>query len=262
MIPKVDTFHQDIAEEIKRKDASITAISAASNNVGNTPPEEILERPKPVFLIVVISLFAVGLLGMAGLAYFYFTDSLLPPSQAPVVVTPQQVPKVNATLSSLSPTLASQIGIYVTSVEKQPTGYVLVINSYSPVFSYLVRNENSYIEELASVISPVGSSTPVVAKVVPPVVVSTTTASSTKTTTATSSTKTSTSTKVATSTPPPVIVEEPVGPYFKDVTISNQNMRVWTFGKRTVVYAFLTNEKIAVSQTTDGILAIKNAIIR
>lgn len=272
MTPKVDTFQQDIADEIKRKDASLAEISAASNNIGNHP-EDTVKKPVPVFLITLVSLFILGMFGVVGLAYFYFTDSLLPPSAQSVEVTPDQIPKIVAALPTLSPTLNTQIDRYVTAVEKKDTGYIITINSYSPVFSYMVRNENEYIEELAQVISP----TPLVATTTRPTVVASTTvqvasttqkttatstASTTKATSSTTKNATSTSTSTPATSTTTEIAQEPVGPYFKDVTIANQNMRVWTSGKQVVVYAFITTEKIAISGTTEGILALKSAIIR
>ncbi len=260
MVVKVETFEQDIAEEIKRKDASLTEISAASNNIGNNP-EDTMQKPKPVFLIVLVSMFICAMIGLLGLAYFYFTDSLLPPSQASVEVTPEQIPKATSTLSRLSYTLDVQVGRFVTLVEKKDTGYVVTINSYAPVFSYMTRNEADYIQELANVISPPletsTKATPQTPVVPPPV-----TQASTSTSASSSTPKTSTSTEatstVATSTPE----EEQVGPYFKDVTIANQNMRVWVNGNQMLVYAFITTEKIAISATIEGILALKGAIIR
>lgn len=275
MTPKVDTFQQDIADEIKRKDASLAEISAASNNVGNNP-EDTAKKPVPVFLITLIGLFILGMFGVAGLAYFYFTDSLLPPSAQSVEVSPDQVPKVIAALPTLSPTLNTQIGRYVTAVEKKDTGYIITINSYSPVFSYMVRNENEYIEELAKVISPAPLVATTTTSILPVATTTSASASSTPKTTVTA-TSTATTTKVtsagtknatSTSTSTPVTstttqtMQEPIGPYFRDVTISNQNMRVWTSGKQVVVYAFITTEKIAISPTTEGIIALKSAIIR
>lgn len=276
MVAKVETFEQNIAEEIKRKDASLTEISAASNNVGNRTDEDLAKKPKPVLLIVLVTLFALGIVGMIGLLYFYFTDSLLPPSQGSVPVTVNDIPKATTTLSVLSPTLSLEIGRYVTSVEKQPEGYIVSINSYSPVFSYMARNEDEYITELAKVISPSTASLPSAAKPATATTsaATTTLAQATSTATSTKATQVGTSTKTvgATSTKPQATSTQPLTsttteessdvPRYRDVTIANQNMRVWTYGKQTVVYAFITTEKIAISASTDGILKLKGAIIR
>ena len=66
MTPKVDTFEHNIVEEIKRKDASLTQISAASNDVGNIPTEEVKKNPK--IIIIAGSIFIVCLIGAAALA--------------------------------------------------------------------------------------------------------------------------------------------------------------------------------------------------
>ena len=155
MTPKVDTFEHNIVEEIKRKDASLTQISAASNDVGNIPTDTV--KKNPIIIMIAGSIFIVCLIGGAALAYYYYTDSLLPPSAAPVKVSPTDVPKKTALLATISPTLDVEIGRVVTKVEKKNEGYILTINDYSAVFGYMTRNESEYIEELASLFSPSGS---------------------------------------------------------------------------------------------------------
>lgn len=277
MTPKVDTFEQDIATEIKRKEASATQIAAASNNVGNNEPTVAPKKSSRAFFILLAILATTSIVGIFGVAYFYFTDSLLPPSQGSVAIKQSDIPKAEAALSSISPTLATGIGRYVTKVEKQQSGYIITINSYSSVFAYMIKNEDMYIEELASIISPpLLSATTSIVK--PKEVVATTTKSASTTpviTQGTTTQKVATSTKkvtlvtkaeIAVSTTTKEVtpkVETTVNmPYYKDVTVSNQNMRVWTYGDRTVVYAFITTDKIAISQTTEGILSLKSAIIR
>lgn len=292
MTLKVDTFEQDIAAEIKRKDASLTDISAAKNDVGNDAP---MPKQTPIFLIVLIILFVIALCGMLGLAYFYFTDSLLPPSQQPVTIKADDAPKANTALVGISPVLAREIGTFVSSVEKVDSGYVLTINNYSAVFAYMTRNENAYIDQLA-LLFPVSITNtvpagPVLATTTPPV--ATTTPTSTATTTSTSTSKTAikktpikstktTPTKPSTSTPmvattsdndivvstmtPAIPAALATGDQvndqrFKDVTLSNQNMRVWTSTNHVVVYSFLGTTKVLISNSPQGILTLRSAIL-
>jgi hypothetical protein len=49
---------------------------------------------------------------------------------------------------------------------------------------------------------------------------------------------------------------------FSDITLDNQNMRVWNLGTRTVIYAFVADKAVVISDTTDGILLLRNAILR
>jgi hypothetical protein len=49
---------------------------------------------------------------------------------------------------------------------------------------------------------------------------------------------------------------------FTDVTINNQNMRVGVSGESTVVYAFVNTKVLLISSTTEGILALRGAILR
>lgn len=293
-MPKVETFEHNIVEEIKRKDASLTEISAASNNVGNDPV--ILPKQKPIFLIVLGVLFIVFLGALIGIWYFYFTDSLLPPSQGEQQLSTNSVPKVPADLKTLSPALAQEIGRFVKSVEKKDRGYVLTITEYAPVFAYITRNETSYIEELANLFAPLPgntatSTTETKATTPATTTLATSTLQKATTTIATSTTATSTkktsvkttakvttksATTTAASTTPVIETKSPELPVtaieatlvtasssqFKDVTLSNQNMRVWTNGKRRVVYAFVGNTTILIGDSPESILALKSGILR
>lgn len=285
MTLKVDTFERDIAEEIKRKDASLTEISAASNNVGNE--EAIPQKKSSVLIFVLLGVFVLALCGLAGVAYFYFTDPLLPPSQGSVAIKPADVPKINTDLMKLSPTLANQVGTFVTSVEKRERGYVVNISSYSSVFAYVTRNENAFISELALLFAPLATTTQAVSA--PPVatttytIVGTTTQSGAKATTTQAAKTTAkpkqkqpTSTTTTATLPPSttgttstniqqtylVEKEQIIDSRFSDVTLSNQNMRVWTSGNRRVVYSFFGTDKILISDSPEGILLLKSGILR
>ncbi len=278
MMPKVDTFEVDIAGEIKRKEASLAEISAASNNVGNNDDVTLPKNP-PIFLIALVTFFILCVCGFGALAYFYFNDPLLSPPTQPVVINPNSAPKTTTEIQKLSPALAGGIGRFVTRVEKKEKGYVITISEYSPVFAYMTRHENEYIEELSTLLGAVtqSSTTPTQAlsdtKATPPQ--ATTTATTTQTSTQAKATTTVTSLKktqvgtstqviqTTTTTPPIIPVEQhsSEGQHFTDVTIANQNMRVWTSGNHVVVYAFLGNNTILISNTTDGILSLKGAIL-
>lgn len=298
MMPKVETFEANIIDEIKRKDASLQDISAASNNVGNDPIE--LPKQKPIFLIVVGSLFVVFLCALAGILYFYYTDSLLPPSQGSQTVTSSSIPKTLTELTTLSPTLGTQIGRFVKSVEKKDQGYILTLTEYSPVFAYITRNEEEYMQELAKLfpeekptaeelkllIASTTKATTTEAVVANTATTTATTtpkvATSTKVTTKKTTTKTltkvatstkltsSSSVEVATKTPeiPTTSIEGVLIPQealhiaTKDITISNQNMRVWTGNHHRIVYAFVGNTTLLISNSPEGILALKGAILK
>ena len=283
MMPKVDTFEGDISQEIKRKEASLAEISAASNDVGNNDDLE-LPKKRPMLFITLIVFLILCILGLGGLAYFYFTDPILSPPPGGVPIQQNAIPKSTADIKNISPVLAEQIGRFVTHVEKKDTGYIITINNYSAVFAYMTRNEKEYIEDLGALFASlsvatstkVNASTTVTTPRPAPQSTSTlSTSSSTKVTQGTASSsqkidtaggRIGTSTKISTNTSTttvtvPLPVEEVVTSYFSDVTISNQNMRVWKNGNRTVVYAFVGNTTIVLSNGTDGVLALKNAIL-
>lgn len=284
MIPKVDTFEGDISYEIKRKEASLTEISAASNNIGNND-DIVLPKKTPVFLITLVIFFILCVIGIGSLAYFYLNDSILSPTAEDTRILQSAIPKNKADLKSISPTLSNEIGRFVTGIEKRDQGYIITIREYSPVFAYMTRNENNYIGELVLLF---GENVPI--PQAPPIISTSTTIQATTTLIAATSTiatattttvkivpkknipKAATSTKplpvipleqTSTTTTPEVLVpREVTDPYFTDVTISNQNMRVWASGGHMIVYAFVGNNTVLISNTKEGILNLKSAILR
>lgn len=287
MTLKVDTFEHDIADEIRRKEANLAEIQAVSKQ--NSPNLDVIPQKKLPWMTIVLAIVLVlSLLGIGGVVYFYYNDSLLPPSSKEQEVTKNDIPKVTADLALLSPTLGSEIGRFITGVEKKPSGYIFTISNYSAVFGYMTRNEMSYVDELlgqfsvSSTTQTIASSTPAVTPSGTPVTVtpqaetpaqvsttSTTTPKTSKKTVVKTTPKTSTTTTVAVSTTT-VPEEKPVAfapqpltvSSFKDITIANQNMRVYKKGEATVVYAFVGDKHVLISNTPDGILALKSAILR
>jgi hypothetical protein len=282
MVPKVETFENNIAQEIKRKEASLTQISSASNNVGNDTVE--LPKKPPVFFVALVVFFGLCLLGFGMVIYFSITTNGKP---IPIETPPITQPKETSSLQSLSPVLSDQIGRFVTGVEKKKEGYVLTINNYSAVFAYMTRNESEYIEELSKVFIGVpitlATTTPPtqttetqpteIATSTKPTATPTTikpTASSTTTTKpSASSTKTTSSSTPVVETPSTESIlpesfptqDVPVST-FKDVTLSNQNMRVFTRGDVTLVYSFVNTNTVLISNSKEGILILKNGLPR
>ena len=246
-ITVVDTFEKNIAEEIKHKDATYSEIVAATSDKGAvepTPPD--VHRTSPVFIISGVLAF-LAIVGIGVMSYLYQAGSFNPvaanTSKATVAQpTTQEEPK--GQLSTLSSTLEREIGSYVTNVQKSNNGYLVRITTYGPVFAYMTRNESSYIEDFASKVYIPSKSAFQKAAATP------------KITTPITGTSTNASSTQATSTEQ----ETSSGPYFTDVTISNQNMRVWNYASGTVVYAFIGTKAFAVSSSTDGILQLRNQL--
>ncbi len=288
MASKVETFEHDIADEIRRKEATLAEIEAVSKQ--NSQNSEALPHNKPrIFLGILVALFIIALVGAGALIYYYFNDPLLPPSSESVEIKSSDIPKITAEVSKLSPTLAAEIGRFVTLVEKKDKGYVLSINNYSVVFSYMTRNESSYIEDLL-LLFPGSASSSLVVPAQKPQAVSTTSptvsttsqvlyattststpkktipskaTNRTATSTATSSILTSSSSapyneKDATST----VLESLPPSLYKDITLSNQNMRGFASGSRVVFYAFVGDTTVLISNTPEGIISLRDAILR
>lgn len=292
MTPKVDTFEHDIADEIRRKETTLEEVKAAAAKTAEQVPVPLPPKKTSPFTTALIALLVLTVIGLLGVGYYYFHDSLLPPQAKPLEIKKKDIPKMTEAVVKISPTLGNEIGRYVTTVEKKDKGYIISINNYSAVFAYMTRNENAYIEELAKLfanevvasttptkeeVKPVATTTPIVKVVVAtstsPVATSTkTTATSSKTTIKTpvkkSTVAKSTTTeivivpeKVSTTTPEIVQVGTTMSTSFIDVTVANQNMRVYKKGDRTVVYAFVGDATVLISDSQEGILALKDAIL-
>ena len=272
MLPKVDTFTQNIADEIRRKEASLSKIASATEKPEVKEP--ILPKKSIPFIFIIGPFFLVCILLLAGVAYFFFPSTV---STLPEITTPREqkvnTEKITKELALISPTLAREIGRYVTKIDKKDAGYILTINAYSPVFAYMTRNEEAYILELAQLFPEIiplqGTSTlpktlPEKKEILAPVVqTSSTTASTTKKVAVNLSTTTQTTVEELTA---PTTVQEvtttPEVTPFKDITIDNQNMRIWTTPSHVIVYAFIEDKKVIISNTPEKILTLKGDILR
>ncbi len=265
MIPKVDTFEHDISDEIRRKEASLTDISAASNNVGNNEPVELPKKP-PVFIITLIIFFVLSIAGFGMLGYFYFSDNRTTPIE-PVINKKKKEQTAPPNLEKISPALANSIGHVVTSIDKKEKGYVLTITDYPQVFAYMTRNEKEYIEDLAALFPPVTTSQTETASTQKTPQASTTLSTTTETIKTIKNVDQASGTpKSPTTTPtvtqPITLTNNTFAPYFSDITISNQNMRVFTSSSHKILYAFIGNKAVVVSDSPEGILYLKSAILK
>lgn len=247
--PTVETFEHDIASEIRQKEASITDIASAVGDIGNNEEEIKSTAISPLVSIVVI----VILCGLAGAGYagyyLYQKDSQDSIQQQHNIATQQPESKPGIKLSGISPALDQAIGTFLTNIQKTNLGYSMTVVSYSPVFAYMLKNENAFGEDLGLALG--NSHTLKKINIAQQATTATTSSTSTGTSTATSST---TTTQDEESLPDTYI--------FYDVTISNQNMRVAKSVYGTVVYAFIGNQRLVISSSTEGILAFRANLLR
>jgi hypothetical protein len=254
--PTVDTFEHDIANEIRQREASISDIATAVGDIGNEP-----EPPKTGkgLLIAVVILILCGIAGAGYVAYTYSSGSKSLAQSQNTIISEQKKVQAGTPLTSLSPAMDRTIGIHIANVQKTKLGYTMNITSYSPVFAYMLKNESEFGDELglalgnSHTIKPkvVATSTPSIATTTPAV-----TGTSTKTALATTTSTTATTTTATEN-------EEEVTTYvFSDITMSNQNMRIATTIYGTVVYAFIGNQKLVISSSTEGILALRSSILQ
>lgn len=140
-IPNIDTFEQNVAEEIKKKEASFTDIASAGGTVENAPPQQ--KRGSLLVPVLLVVLLLVSIAGAGGYYYVFFMKNAQPlPAQEELLDT-------TVHLRDISATLEQSVGTSVEVVEKAEEGYVVTLREYTPVFAYMIRNESSFAEEIA-----------------------------------------------------------------------------------------------------------------
>lgn len=308
-LSNIDTFEHDIEHELKSKEVTARTIATSRSDIGNEQP--VAPPPKPVLLYVAIGVFSLAFLLVGGyFGYTYYMEEQR--AQAAVQQQAQLpvAPTTNQLLAELSPSFPDAFGRYVSKVEKKDGGFIVAITSYSPVFSFMIKNESIFADDLAQELGVekgtkddlVGIAPVTIVNVIPtttiPIVLPeievvattstqpkkttpvkpTTKTPPTKTTTKTgTSTASTTQTTASTTTMPtstPVVMTEatpteavkkdmtPLPFVFSDMTLSNQNIRVAQSGKHYFYYAFIQNRAVVFSTSADGIIKLRDAILR
>lgn len=253
-IPKVDTFEQDIANEIRQKEASLEDIASASGTIGNDA-DDIPKKNQSALISIITILALCGLTGAGYVGYLYYSDKTSTVTLEST--TAEQKKKSSLAVNSLFPKLDQRLNRSLGTVEKTTAGYIIEIKEYSPVFSYMIRNESEFADELGEAI---GNKRIIKAvSTTPSQTEQATIQATTSTSTLTTSTSTQGTTTVQTQTEEQIIPEEYI---FSDITISNQNMRIATSAKGTLVYAFIGTKNLAVSSSTNGILALRSKVLQ
>lgn len=246
--PIVETFEHDIADEIRHKEASITDIVTAVGDIGNN--EEVKKNNMP--LIVSVSVLAIfGLIGSCIVGYMYYTGAISPTTKNTSPLQPsQQVTKKSSSLTTISPTLEQAIGNFLSNPQKTKDGYSVTITSYSPVFAYMIKNEQAYGDDLGLA---VGNGHTIKRN---------DQATTTQAITSTSSIATSSQATSTNSQASGGDQELTTSYVFSDITISNQNMRIGNSVYGTVVYAFIGTNHLVISSSTSGILALRSSVLQ
>lgn len=142
-VPNVDTFEHDIAEEIRTKEATLTDIASAGGDLGNLPTSHVQTSR---LLLIMGGIFVLAVIG-AFVAFFVLSSG---PTQPNGNLNNQaELPDVSNRLLALSPTIHDALGGNLGKVTKSEYGYTLEIVEYTPVFAYMIKNEQLYADELA-----------------------------------------------------------------------------------------------------------------
>lgn len=150
----IDTFEHDISNEIKQKEATLIDIASASGDIKNsTPPTEITPEKKHIstlFLISVITLCVSGIIASGIFGYNYYTKKQALANKP--VETPLGPSIPTASLAKISQTLDQQIGRFINNVQQTENGYSMTVISYPSVYAYMIKNEDSYADEIAGAV--------------------------------------------------------------------------------------------------------------
>lgn len=141
-VANIDTFENDITQEIKTKEASLTDIASAGGDIGNAPESG---SSKLLLSIGILSfLVAVGMLG------WYYYVNITTEDQIAEQSLQTEEGNIRAKLMAISPLLDAGIGDKVTKVTSTEYGHTLSLSEYTSVFAYMIRNESIFADELAA----------------------------------------------------------------------------------------------------------------
>lgn len=223
-IPNIDTFEQDIRDEIKHKEATIGDIASAggevSNNSSNSYSLSSNKNSSRSFFILAVIIFILVVGAFSYLGYLYTHQQPTTKEDSNKIIEKQvntdNTPEIiSKTLTDFSPSLSAGISRFTTKVDSTPYGIILSINSYESVFAFMIGGETQIAREvLASELRNYENST----------------------------------------TTPDLT--------FTDNTKSNQNTREVTVGSTTLVYAFINDQYLAFATSTESILKMRGTIIK
>lgn len=223
-IPNIDTFEQDIREEIKNKEATVGDIASAGGEIGNSLSKNNSFSPNQKssrrFYISAIIIFILIVGGFSYLGYLYIKQQPTKKEDVIKIVDTQinleNTPEIiSKKLNDFSPSLSVGVSRFTTKVDNTPYGIILSLNSYEPVFAFMIKSETEIAKDvLALELKDFENST----------------------------------------TTPDLT--------FIDNTKSNQNMREVTIGSTTLVYAFINDQYLTFASSTEGILKMRGTIIK
>lgn len=208
-LPHIETFEYDISEEIKKKEANIGDIASASGTIENKPDRR---KPSSPFLVILSIIFLF--LSIAGVIwYMIYVQNQESPISQQVKNLSNLTSATNTSTTSLEgalPSLNTNVGRFISKIEKTSTGYDLTISDYAQVFGFVIKNEKLFAVDSAKLFN----------------------------------------------------IEISAEDIFSDETISNQNMRVLNTASSTIAYAFVNNNHLILSTSTEGLIKMRNAIIK
>ena len=154
--PNINTFENDIKEEIKHKEATIGDIASAGGQVSNNPTLNGGNTGNHPVLIIFLILLAVIILSLFGyLGYVYMKGQ--PTTKEEVVeIIDAETARANTEaiisekLNKISPTLALGMLRLTTKIEDNPNGTILSINDYTSSFAFMLNNETNIAKEVFS----------------------------------------------------------------------------------------------------------------
>ncbi len=154
-LSKVETFEHDIAGEILKKEETVTKVDAKDALVAEVASQTAVppKTTSPLFFtILVIVLVLVGASVAGYFGYNYYTKNK--EQQALAASQVRTAPEKNtAKFFEITFPELSGLSRFVTKAERNPYGFTISINDYTPMFSFIIKNEDLFAESIAKALN-------------------------------------------------------------------------------------------------------------
>jgi hypothetical protein len=154
-LSKVETFEHDIAGEILKKEEKVTRLDPKDELVAEVTAQTAVpvKTSSPLTItamVVVLILVAVSVAGYFG--YTYYTKQK---EQQALAASQVRTPPEKNTAKFFEITFPELSGLsrFVTKAERNPYGFSITINEYTPVFSFIIKNEGLFAESMAKALN-------------------------------------------------------------------------------------------------------------
>jgi hypothetical protein len=154
-LSKVETFEHDIAGEILKKEETVAKVDPKEALMAEVA-EQTAVHPKTSSPLIFTALIVVLFLALASVAgYFGYNYYITNKEQKALAASQVRTPPEKNTAKFFEITFPELSGLarFVTKAERNPYGFSITINEYTPVFSFIIKNEDLFAESIAKALN-------------------------------------------------------------------------------------------------------------